>query len=121
MNMRRSHSPSLLFLSAAILLSGPACFPHESPGLHHWETASPDPDRIFLSFIGDPATSRAVTWRTDTSVASASAQIALATANPKFSDSALTLAAKTELVDLGRHSGNNQGPVNYHSAVFHDL
>ncbi len=48
--------------------------PHDD--LHHWEKASPDPDRIFLSFYGDSTTSRAVTWRTDTSVSEAVAQIA---------------------------------------------
>ena len=35
-----------------------------------------DPDRIILTFHGDPATCRAVTWRTDKSVTKAVAQIA---------------------------------------------
>ena len=35
----------------------------EYQGLHHWEIPSKDPDRIILTFHGDPATKRAVTWR----------------------------------------------------------
>ena len=50
----------------------------------HWEIASRDPDRIFLSFHGDAATRRAVTWRTDTSVEKAFVEIAPALAEPGF-------------------------------------
>ena len=38
---------------------------HKHDGLHHWEIPSKDPDRIILTFNGDPSTKRAVTWRTD--------------------------------------------------------
>ena len=41
---------------------------HDHNGLHHWEIPSKDPDRIILTFHGDPATNRAVTWRTDTTI-----------------------------------------------------
>ena len=50
-------------------------------GLRHWEIPSKDPDRIILTFHGDPSTSRAVTWRTDKTVTKAVAQIAEATVN----------------------------------------
>ena len=50
-------------------------------GLHHWEIPSEDPDRIILTFNGNPATSRAVTWRTNTTVTKAIAEIAVATVN----------------------------------------
>jgi hypothetical protein len=42
------------------------------------------PDRVILTFAGDPATSQAVTWRTDGSLRSAVAELALATAGPGF-------------------------------------
>src|SRR5262245_56337726 len=47
---------------------------------------TPVPDRIILTWAGDPATSQAVTWRTDTSVAAgkAVAQLALAEGGPGF-------------------------------------
>ena len=53
-------------------------------GLHHWEIPSKDPDRIILTFHGDPASRRAVTWRTDSTVTKAFAQIAEATVNSSF-------------------------------------
>jgi len=89
--------------------------------LHHWEVASPDPDRIFLSFYGDVATSRAVTWRTDTSVTTAVAQIAKSTANPNFVDAAKTIKAQTETIDLNQIALNTQGKVNYHSVILNEL
>jgi hypothetical protein len=36
------------------------------------------PDRVILTWAGDPATTQAVTWRTSTAVARAAAQIAVA-------------------------------------------
>ena len=57
---------------------------HKHHGLHHWEIPSKDPDRIILTFNGDPATKRAVTWRTDSSVEKAQAQIAVASVNSSF-------------------------------------
>ena len=53
-------------------------------GLHHWEIPSKDPDRIMLNFNGDPSSTRAVTWRTDSSVKNAIAQIAISGVNSKF-------------------------------------
>ena len=90
-------------------------------GLHHWEIPSKDPDRIILTFHGDPATSRAVTWRTDTSITKAVAQIAEATVNSKFTDDSVTKDAATEQFDLGLYKGNKSLVVHYHSVVFEGL
>ena len=108
-------------MAASLLMAALGWTHGNEAQLHHWEIASPDPDRIFLSFCGDPATSRAVTWRTDPGVETATAQIAPATADPKFSDAAITLKANTEKVELNLHPGNAQGTVHYHSVVFNDL
>jgi len=94
---------------------------HHYDGLHHWEIPSKDPDRIILTFNGDPATSRAVTWRTDTTVTAAVAQIAEATINSKFAKDAVTEKATTEAFDLGLYKSNNSLNVNYHSVTFKDL
>jgi len=64
------------------------------PGDHeheHWEPTpyaaaaahapSPLPDRVVLTWTGDPATSQAVTWRTDPSVKRALAELAVANDN----------------------------------------
>src|SRR5688500_1994527 len=45
---------------------------------------TPMPDRIILTWSGDPATTQAVTWRTDPTIRNALAQIAVATAGPAF-------------------------------------
>lgn len=94
---------------------------HHHDGLHHWEIPSMDPDRIILTFHGDPATSRAVTWRTDTGVTRAVAQIAEATVNSGFKDHAVTRNALTEPFDLGEYKGNASLLVHYHSVIFEGL
>jgi hypothetical protein len=105
-----------------LLLLPKSGFAHEpESGVRQFEIAGPDPDRIFLSFHGDPATRRAVTWRTDSSIEAASAQIAPSTGNPKFGESAITVPAVTETVDLNLHNHNRQGQVNYHSVIFTGL
>ena len=89
--------------------------------LHHWEIPSKDPDRVMLNFHGDPATRRAVTWRTDRSVKQAVAEIAEATVDSKFTENAVTIGAKTEPFDLGLYKSNNSLMVNYHSVIFDQL
>ncbi|MBI4581505.1 MAG: metallophosphoesterase family protein [Planctomycetes bacterium] len=53
------------------------------------------PDRVVLSWTGDAATTRAVTWRTSTDVERAYAQIAPADAGPRFKEQARRLDAVT--------------------------
>ncbi len=89
--------------------------------LHHWEIPSKDPDRIILTFNGDPSTKRAVTWRTDSSVTKAIAQIAPAGVNSKFAKKSITLNALTEQFDLGLYKANKSLIVHYHSVVFDGL
>ena len=94
---------------------------HHHESLHHWEIPSKDPDRIILTFHEDPATSRAVTWRTDHTVKSAMAQIAEATVNSKFVKNAITVDAVTEPFDLGLYKSNASLIVHYHSVLFEGL
>ena len=90
-------------------------------GLRHWEIPSKDPDRIILTFHGDPSTSRAVTWRTDKSVTKAVAQIAEAKVNSKFTDDVDSVDVVTEAFDLGQYKGNSSLIVHYHSVRFQGL
>lgn len=94
---------------------------HHHGSLHHWEIPSKDPDRIILTFHGDPATSRAVTWRTDHTVNKSIAQIAEATVNSKFTENSVTVDAVTEPFDLGLYKGNTSLIVHYHSVIFKGL
>ena len=94
---------------------------HEHNGLQHWEIPSKNPDRIILTFLGDPATSRAVTWRTDSTIKNGFSQIAEATVNSNFTENTIRYKAITEPFDLGLYKGNNSLKVNYHSVVFQKL
>lgn len=76
---------------------------------------TPAPDRVILTFAGDPATSQAVTWRTVAGVKGAVAELALATDGPGFEKgwhgydpkTVKTTAARTEkLNDALYHSVN---------------
>ena len=73
------------------------------------------PDRIILTWNGDPATTQAVTWRTDTTVTEAVAEIALADGTPAFPVNAKTVNASTEKLKT------NKNVAHFHSAVFSGL
>ena len=94
---------------------------HETSGARHWEIASPDPDRIFLTFHGDPETSRAVTWRTDESIKQAYAEIAPALPGPKFSEAAKRHEATTQPLTLEKNSKAANRTTHYHSVIFDEL
>lgn len=94
---------------------------HETTNARHWEVASPDPDRIFLTFHGDPATSRAVTWRTDESVKQAYAEIAPATPGPGFAKDAKQVEATTQPLTMEKNSKAIDRTTHYHSVVFDEL
>ena len=74
-----------------------------------------------MTFNGNPSTKRAVTWRTDSSVKKAEAQIAIAGLNSDFVNEATTYTANTEEFDLGLYKSNKSLLVNYHSVVFENL
>jgi len=73
------------------------------------------PDRIVLSWERDPATSMAVTWRTDTTVRQAVAEFALAEDGPKFVEKTRRVDAISESLDT------DLGPSLRHSVIFGDL
>ncbi len=96
-----------------------------------WQRATEWPDRIVVTLPGNPATSFAVTWRTDLSVPIGIAQIAPATSDSRFDLAAKTINTKATMVQLDaieRDEGvvevaQNQGlpRVFYHTAIFEDL
>lgn len=73
------------------------------------------PDRIILTWQGDPAHSQAVTWRTDTSVLKAIAQLAPGDAGPYFAKVAQNFPAETTALT------SDLGSAHYHSANFTGL
>ncbi len=82
-----------LLRSGAALLTASLAFAHDA-ATHAWKptpyaeklahAATPLPDRVVLTWSGDPATTQAVTWRTATSVERSLAQLALAADNSKL-------------------------------------
>jgi 3',5'-cyclic AMP phosphodiesterase CpdA len=73
------------------------------------------PDRIVLTWSGDPTVSQSVTWRTDTSVKKVFAQITEA-------DPGVKLAQKAAIVDATTSElATKTWAANYHSATFRDL
>lgn len=76
---------------------------------------SPVPDRIILSWSKDPATTQSVTWRTDTTVTEAFAEIAIADASPDFIQEKKDHKAKTEVLVT------NDNKAHFHSVTFRHL
>ena len=73
------------------------------------------PDRVVLTWTGDPATSQAVTWRTSTEVRHGLAEIAIAEAGPGFPARATQVHGTSQalLTDLNT--------AHFHTVEFADL
>jgi len=76
---------------------------------------TPFPDRVILTWRGDPATTQAVTWRTDASVREAFAQLARAVASPDLEEDARLFTAQTTPLEVGTDT------VCYHAVDFDGL
>jgi predicted phosphodiesterase len=85
-----------------------------------WSAPSVHPDRIVLNLTEDPSTSMNIAWRTSTDVDTAYAEIAIATAAPKFWRNATDYVAQTETLDL-RHVEESNVIANFHSVNFKGL
>lgn len=73
------------------------------------------PDRIALTWKGDPATSQSVTWRTNVETTEGFAEIAVAGPGPDF----VKVARKVEATNSELET--NLGKARYHSVTFEDL
>ena len=83
--------------------------------------ASSIPDRIILTLNGDPATSMAATWRTDTTVVQGVAEIALATATPTENETERTVPNATRLEAVTENLKMNNVKTHHHSVQFTNL
>lgn len=116
----------VLFLVIAFFWSGSCLFAQEirvykEPRFHsEWSKPSVYPDRIVLNFGQNPANEVNVTWRTNIDIDAAYAEIAIATAAPKFWKNGKTLLAKTEELDASSVS-TAEVIAHYHSVEFKDL
>ena len=73
------------------------------------------PDRIVLTWVDDPATTQAVTWRTAIDVKESFAEIAVALPGPNFILSAKRISAETQELQT------NLSNAHYHTARFEGL
>jgi 3',5'-cyclic AMP phosphodiesterase CpdA len=105
-SIAQSHNPQVIYKSPKYEEEW------KQPGLH--------PDRIMLNYGANPTTTASVTWRTNTEIDTAYAEIAKATAAPKFWRTAERFTAKTSLLDgsLIEEAGI---VYNYHSVTFNEL
>ena len=96
-NQRRA---GILALLIAIAIAG-AVEADEGHRVPDYVRYSPTavPDRIVISWSGDPATSQAVNWRTDTAVTRAIGEIAPAGDGPGFVEAARRVEARTTRLD----------------------
>ncbi|MAY73369.1 MAG: metallophosphoesterase [Phycisphaerae bacterium] len=76
---------------------------------------TPMPDRIVLTWTGDPKTTQAVTWRTSPEVATGIAEIAEATHGPEFTRSTERYTAATESY------ASDLSVAHYHTVNFEGL
>lgn len=81
-NISRRRFIKLSGAAAALSALVPVSIHAAETNRHYASTACPD--RIILSWMNDPSTTQAVTWRTDTSVTHALAQIAQSDGSPYF-------------------------------------
>lgn len=85
-----------------------------------WGKPSKHPDRIIINLGEDPTTTMSVTWRTSIDIKEGFAEVAKATAAPKFWRTANSISAKTETLNAN-HIEKAEVVANYHSATFTDL
>ena len=110
---------SALGLTSLALAQTPITY--QSPKFREaWSQPSIYPDRIVLNFGADPSTQVQVTWRTNTEITNTKAQIAPATAAPKFWKNGQEFVAKTELMDATLIP-DAALKANYHSVSFTGL
>ncbi len=121
-NDTRKRIIGVAVLVLLVLLMAPVALGHEEGQggdhaiVHRPEfTPTPVPDRIVLTWTGNPCTSQAVTWRTIADVTEGVGEIAVAGEGPVFVEKARRVVAKTVSLkaDLGQAS--------YHTVEFTDL
>jgi len=97
-------TPSLLLAQNTLVVEGQ---PRYQPTAY--------PDRVVLTFAGDPSSTQAVTWRTGPAVAEAVAEIALSDDSPALHLRSRLVAGRTSALEA------ENGLAHHHSVVFSEL
>lgn len=77
----------------------------------------PFPDRVILTWTGNPEVSQTVTWRTDTTITASKAQIKAEDSSPALEESITTYDAGSRILS----GGNNYAIAKYHQVTFTNL
>jgi len=77
----------------------------------------PFPDRVILTWTGNPEVSQTVTWRTDTTITASKAQIKAEDSSPALEESITTYDAGSRVLS----GGNNYATAKYHQVTFSNL
>lgn len=118
---RRIAAPIVLCGLATAFVCGRECHAHE--GEHSPIAVKPAeiyrpgvlPDRIVLTWDGDPQTQAAVTWRTSTEVTKGIAEIAVAEAGPYFAEKAKPFEAESVALKTDINTAH------FHTVSFREL
>jgi len=115
--------PLRLALLGALLLGWTPCLgpvqasPQEPKRVPPRTTYAPSavPDRIVLTWTGEPATTQSVTWRTDATVTTPVAEVAVAGDGPAF------VRERRRVEGVTTRLATYLGRAHYHTAHFRDL
>ncbi len=107
-------------LIALVIFGLISCAPHwkgtpATPAPELVEEQAAYPEHIILTWKDDPATTQAVSWRTDSSVSEAFAEIAISDPSPDFRNHAAKYKVRTRQLDT------ENGLKLYHSVNFNNL
>jgi len=100
--MLRLHLSSIHLATVTLgLCFGVARAQDSVPDTPPWQSASSWPDRVIVTLDDDPRSSFAVSWRTAAEVTATRAEIVLAEPHSRFDIGARSVAATSQIVDLG--------------------
>lgn len=121
MNRFKNSLPILFFFLAISFSIAQEVRVYKAPKFRYeWSKPSYYPDRIVINFGQHPHNEMNVTWRTDTTIQVGKAEIAVATAAPKFWRNGKTMTATTTVFD-GSQIKEAEVTAHFHSAEFTDL
>ena len=122
--MIKFHRTIIAALVPGLLLFSPGVFGQRAYQVPQfakdWGKPGPHPDHIVINFSENPSSAVNVTWRTHADIQEGYAEIAIATAAPKFWRNAITVKAETTTMDASKVL-DAEVISNYHTARFDKL
>lgn len=89
-----------IMVCVAISVAARSAAQAPEPSIPPWQAATAWPDRVVVTFEGDPAAGFSVTWRTRADVTATRAELVPAADHSRFDIGATTVPARTATIDL---------------------